>query len=337
MTQATTMYVAGRGDTSDPTGGLFTFHRDGPEWVGRKVTAIGQLSSLAAHPRLPLLYGTSGVGTDGRMHAWRLTGDGAVLITDVASGGAEPCHVCVHPSGRLLIVANYTSGSLATWRLDEAGEPIGEAELTVLTGSGSGTDPDRQQGPHPHQVVAHRERLLVPDLGSDLIRQFRTDGTSIGDEIDARPVPAGTGPRHAAIADDGTVVVSGELAQTVVFPFRDDAAPLASTRLASVARSRPPRNYPGDLTVRGGVGYLANRGHDTIGVFSLGERPRLVAEVDSGVQWPQHLLIADDQLFIAGWDSSQVVSLPLDDAGIPGAAQVRFNCPGAAWLVTSRS
>lgn len=330
----TNLLVAGRGDADDPIGGLFRFVETNDGWSGRKLMTVPELSSLAAHPRLPVVYGTSGDGPAGRLRVWRIDAGSATESADMDSGGAVPCFVCVHPSGRLVIVVNYTSGSLAGWRLDDSGVPTGESVLTVLTGPG-GDDPARQDGPHPHQAVVVQDRLLVPDLGSDLIRVFGVDEFGIGEPLDPWRVPSGTGPRHVAIAPDGTIAVSGELAESVVFPRRQGNPVVASTGLTAIARSRPPRNYPGDLKIGRQLGYVANRGHDTIGVFSLGEQPGLIAEVPSGVRWPQHLLPVGDRLFVAGWDSSEVVSLPLGADGIPGEAQFCFHCPGAAWLVTS--
>jgi 6-phosphogluconolactonase (cycloisomerase 2 family) len=83
--------------------------------------------------------------------------------------------------------------------------------------------------------------------------------------------------------------------------------------------------------------YLANRGYDTIACFNIsGGAPVLAAEVDAGVAWPQHMLVDDDRLLVAGWDSSSVASLPLRE-GIPSAPQQLLECAGAAWLLAGRS
>lgn len=331
------LYVAGRGDSTHPIGGLYRYVYARRSWSGSQLAAVRQLSSLARHPQLPVLYGTSGVGDEGRLHAWRMGSDDSATLADTDSSGAEPCFVCVHPAGHLLIVTNYTSGTLASWQLNDSGVPVGEPELHILVGDGSNAEPDRQDRPHPHQAVVRHDRLLVADLGADVIRTFPIyEGRRIGEEIEAHPVPAGTGPRHAAVAADGTIAVSGELAQTVVFPFRDGCPTIPSTRRTSIARTRPPRNYPGDIQIAPGpsLGYLANRGHDTIAVFTIHDEPQLIAEVDAGVRWPQHLLVTHNELVVAGWDSSEVVSLPLDENGIPGEAELSFTCPGAAWLIS---
>lgn len=325
------MYVASQGDSSGSGAGLYRFDLADGTWVGRCLAEVPQLSSLVLHPAVPVLYGTSGFGEQGRLHAWRLHNDQASSIAEMDSGGAVPSDITVHPAGPVVIIAHYTSGTLASWRLDGRGVPVVPPAMTLLNGAGSRGEPARQDRPHPHQVLVVGDKLVVPDLGADRVRRFRIDEHGVGDEIGSYPLDVGTGPRHAAVAKDGTLAVGGELAQTVVFPNRRNAPPIPSTRRGAFT-PQPLRNYPGDLKIGNQLGYLANRGHDTIGVFSLGDRPELVAEVESGVRWPQHLLIVGDALFVAGRDSSEVVSLRLDTDGIPQKATACFDCPGAAWL-----
>lgn len=341
-TDRQTIFVAGRGDQDEPVGGLYRYAGAGRNWSGGRLAAVADLAALAHHPKLPVIYGVSG-GATGRLHAWRVDDTGADPIADLESGGSVPCHVMVHPAGGLLIVTHYTSGTLATWRLDPDGAPIGDAELIALDGAGSGIDPARQDLPHPHQAVLVGDELLVSDLGSDLVRRFSIESSGgserVGSQTGEYRVPPGTGPRHLAVGSEGVLVVSGELAQTITVLFGRELLTIPSTGRTGQARSRPPRNYPGDVQTdpAGAVVYLANRGHDTITVIRLGDRAQLIAEVDSGVGWAQHLLLADGRLYVAGWDSSQVVSLPLDEQGIPGDPETCFSCPGAAWLLADPS
>ena len=98
--------------------------------------------------------------------------------------------------------------------------------------------------------------------------------------------------------------------------------PCARARLRRRARTRHRRNYPGDIqrSVDGRFVYFANRGNDTIATFDVsGAKPVLVSELDSTVFWPQHLLVHGDHLLVAGWDSSRVVAMKLEN-GVPGAA-----------------
>jgi len=140
----------------------------------------------------------------------------------------------------------------------------------------------------------------------------------------------------------GAVALSGELASSVLTGRPSDRAPgwnvSPSTQRTGPAHGGHLRNYPGDIQ-RSGDGrlvYLANRGYDTIATFAVGAgTPRLIAELDSGVKGPQHLLLANDDLLVAGAGNSRVVAMPLVD-GVPTGHRVLLECAGAAWLLPTR-
>jgi 6-phosphogluconolactonase (cycloisomerase 2 family) len=334
-----TLLVASRG--TGPEHGLYSWvQRDGA-WVGTQHATVRQLSALARHPTLPVVYGTSGMALEGMIHAWNVSGD-VVALGEKSSEGAEPCHLVVDPSGRLLIVTNYTSSTLGLQRLAADGGFDGAIELLKL--SGGGIDPDRQDDAHPHQVLFHDGVLFVVDLGADLLREYRVDADRaalIAGRTTA--VPSGTGPRHAVVLPDGRFAISGELGSNLVVGRPGDAAEdwanVPSTTRTGAAKTRHVRNYPGDIqrSVDGRHVYFANRSHDTISTFDVsGEMPVLVSERDANVNWPQHLMVQGGHLLIAGWDSSQVVAMKLAD-GVPGPAFEVFACGGAGWLFIERA
>ena len=97
------------------------------------------------------------------------------FLNKVSSGGGGPCHLVVDRSGKILFVANYGSGNVASFAI----EPDGR--IGAMTGldqhSGSSIDSKRQQGPHAHAVVLSPDNrfLFVPDLGLDRILIYRVD------------------------------------------------------------------------------------------------------------------------------------------------------------------
>jgi 6-phosphogluconolactonase len=336
------LLVASRG--SYARHGLYRYVQQDGAWVGTQLGTAEQLSSLCHHPSLPVVYATSRVGMDGEIHAWRLDGDTATLLGEKSSEGAEPCHLTSDPAGRLLIITNYTTSALAVQNLAADGSFDGPLELLNLPGLDKpGTEPDRQDAAHPHQAFFSGETLFVIDLGADLLREYTIDPGKRGAAAlvagRTTELPAGTGPRHGAVLPDGRLAISGELGATIVTgrpgaPASDWAIAKSSTR-PGPARTRHLRNYPGDIqrSADGRYAYFANRGNDTISTFDVsGPMPMLVNELDSTVFWPQHLLVTDTHLLVAGWDSSTVVALPLTD-GVPGPAEPLFPISGPGWLM----
>ena len=98
------------------------------------------------------------------------------------------------PTMRPATYAFYRSGKMGAW---------GEATDTVQF-SGSGPNPERQEGPHAHMILPSPDRgfILAVDLGTD---RLDVVPTRYGDAAGLIPadspwtqMPPGTGPRHLA-------------------------------------------------------------------------------------------------------------------------------------------
>ena len=117
------------------------------------------------------------------------------------AAGPLACHAVFSSDGKHVLAASYNGGVCVL--------PLGETLEDIscsLRFQGSGPDPDRQEGPHPHQILIHPngEQVYVCDLGADRIRRFRADwkrGWLTPDgELCARP---GQGPRHGVFSTSG--------------------------------------------------------------------------------------------------------------------------------------
>lgn len=331
------LLVASRG--KEARHGLTRWRQRDGRWVGEELATVVQLSALARHPSLPVVYGTSRQGMEGDIHAWRIEDSGAVTLGEKSSEGAEPCHLVVDPTGQVLIFTNYTTSTLGLQRLGADGGFEGPIALLKL--SGGGPELERQDDAHPHQAFFVGDRLVVIDLGADLIREFAFDPAKSDAEalveVRTTAVPANTGPRHAVVLDDGRLAVSGELGSNLIVGRLGETqwANVKSTRLPGPGKTRWERNYPGDIqrSTDGRHVYFANRSLDTVSTFDVtGTEPVLVDERDTESNWPQHLLATESHVLVAGWDSSAVKALVLED-GVPVAVEHVFDCPGAGWLL----
>lgn len=333
------VYVVSGG--TGPSAGLYRFIQREGVWSNTHLATVNHLSALTWHPVLPIVYGVSGDSTSGFIHVWDVSGAGVLTMAEISSGGAMPCHLAVDTNARILVIANYATNALTVWPLLEDGSLMGRGEKIEL--SGSSMDPSRQAASHPHQVVFHGNLLLVVDLGADAVHTFElsrdaTDAKTLT-LLRENKVPVGTGPRHLVVLPNTAFALTGELGSTVLAGYPTDSSiqwlvSSSSQRMKSSATDGL-RNFPGDVQAssNGKLVYVANRGYDTIATFAVGQgAPQLIAEIDSGVAWPQKLLVTENELLVAGRDSSLVVSLPLIH-GIPKEHRVLFECVGAEWLL----
>lgn len=297
-------------------------------------------SFLVRHPSLPVLYATNELN-EGRVSAWAIGDDGAlVALGDAPTGGADPCHAAVAPGGGHLVTANYSGGSLAVHPLDPASG--GLLDRTDLVGhEGHGVDPERQEAPHPHMVSPDPAgvSLLAVDLGTDGVYRYDLDaGTGrlmpYGSRMWHRP---GAGPRHLARHPDGRrCFVVGELDGTVTAcEFDSDGA---LREVGSVRTSGTEGHLqPSEVAVRGDGRflYVANRGPDTISVFTLDEPvPRRVGEVASGGHWPRHFAIVGEHLYVANERSHTVGVFRLDvETGLPTPVSAPIDTPSPTCIL----
>jgi 6-phosphogluconolactonase len=287
---------------------------------------VNGASFLAAHPSLDVVYSTN--ETDpGTVSALVRHDDGQLspLGDPLSSGGANPCHLTVHPDGGWLLTANYGSdtapGSVAVNRLDADGRPV---ELTdVALHEGAGPVAGRQDGSHAHQVLVDPAGrfVLATDLGADAVFTYRLDTrTGTLERVAVNRLRAGSGPRHLAFAPGGGLLFSADELSSTVTCHRYDAGTGTLTGLAPVPATavRNVTNQPGGIVASpcGRFVWVTNRGADTVAAFRVtGTTLAPIDEMSAGGTWPRGLTYADDHLLVANQHSGTLVALRVLDDG----------------------
>jgi 6-phosphogluconolactonase len=193
-----------------------------------------------------------------------------------SSDGLAPCHLALDHTNRMLVTANYTSGTVASFPVSEDGN-IGSM-VSLMTAEGSGPNKDRQTGPHAHETVfsANNKFLYVPDLGLDHIRIYKFDPTTAKltpSEPAFVQVEAGIGPRHMVFSpNDKFAYVVNELKPDVtVFSHDSATGMLTHLQTASTVEEGTKVIGPAEVLIdkAGKYVYASVRGPGTIAVFSV--------------------------------------------------------------------
>ncbi|MET0692819.1 MAG: beta-propeller fold lactonase family protein [Propionibacteriaceae bacterium] len=290
-------------------------------------------SYLIRHPSQPWLFATS-EAVPGFVTSYRIRDD--VTLEPLGTVGVaadEPCHLAVTPDQTLLVVANYGSGSVSSFAIHADGT-LSE-QLDLLQFEGSGPDPDRQTGPHAHQVVFDGDELLVSDLGTDRIHRLAVDADGRLSLV-APPVqlPSGAGPRHLVLMGD-FLVVACELSAHLWLGCRTTTGWDAVTYVSSSTVEIDEPIYPSALVAHGSRVYVANRGAGTVAAFDLDSDNELLVfagEFPCGGPWPRDLELSAGRLWVAN-QTNDVVSV-FSTAAVPsGTPVLEFASPSPACLV----
>jgi 6-phosphogluconolactonase len=259
-----------------------------------ELTAIGLAaettnpSFLAVHPNHRFLYAVNETPNykgqkSGAVSAFaidRATGK-LTLLNEVASRGADPCYITVDKTGKFVLVANYTGGSVAVFPVLEDGR-LGEASAFIQH-SGHGANPERQEGPHAHSIdLSPDDRFaIVDDLGLDETLVYKFDSTKGSLTLNdpqlyttlAKADP-GAGPRHFAFHPNGKFAFVVNEMQSTVSAFSYDGSAGVLRRLQTI--STFPKDFSGhnddaeiEVHPSGKFLYASNRGHDSIAVFAI--------------------------------------------------------------------
>jgi 6-phosphogluconolactonase (cycloisomerase 2 family) len=214
------------------------------------------------------------------------------LLNTVRSGGAGPTYVSLHPSGRFVLVANYFGGSIAVLPVRDDGGlgaatdvktdegKVGPTRATnAPKGSFAISGHDRT---HAHMIQADPSGRFVlhTDLGLDKIFAWKFDdkkGTLTPNDPGAVSLPVGDGPRHLHFHPNGKWLYSiqEEASNVVLFDYDGTAGRLSARQTISTL----PRGFAGSnfcsgilVSADGHFVYAGNRLHDSIAIFSVGEK-----------------------------------------------------------------
>ena len=289
-------------------------------------------SFVAPHPNGRFLYAVNEVPNykgpnSGGVSAFSIdhaTGK-LTFLNEVPSRGADPCYITVDKTGKYVLVANYTGGSIAVFPILADGK-LGKASAFVQH-TGKGSNPERQEGPHAHSIDLSPDNrfAMVDDLGLDELLVYKFDaakGSLTPNDPPFAKLDAGAGPRHFALRPDGKFAyVVTEMGHTVTV-FSIDAAGGRLQSLQTVTtlpKDFQGRNDDAEIQVHpsGKFLYASNRGEDTIAIYAIdGSKGTLtpVANVPTGGREPRSFEIdpTGTLLFAENQKSDNIVVFKID-------------------------
>jgi len=242
--------------------------------------------------------------------AFKLEGRSGKLkrLNQQSSHGTASCYLDIDKSGKAVVVANYSSGTVASLPVKADGS-LGAA-ASIIQHTGSSVDTKRQNEPHAHSIVISPDQKFVfaADLGIDKVLSYQIDPEtaklSPSPQSYVRTVPGG-GPRHMTFHPDGKqLYVINELKNSVShFSYN----PQTGTLIERDTISTIPDDFEGTthtadvkITPNGRFLYGTNRGHDSIAAYQIDDDGKLsLLEIKPSLgKGPQNLAITADGKFL---------------------------------------
>lgn len=297
-----------------------------------KTSGVENPFFLAVSPDKKLLFSIHAKQFGGKEHehvaAFEIVGRGGELkpVNRVSAKGTAACYLHVDATGKTVLVANYSSGSIASLPVGANGSLSESASF--IQHAGSSVNPTRQKEPHAHAIITSPDNKYVyaADLGLDQVLCYRLDAatsTLTPNDPPFTKSPAGAGPRHLTFHPNGKhLYVINELLNSVTV-FAYDASQGSLTEKQTI--STLPEQFTGTshcadlkITPNGQFLYGTNRGHDSIAAYRIGADGTLslIGIEPSLGKGPQNLAITQhgELLLCANMPGKNVAVFRIDGA-----------------------
>jgi 6-phosphogluconolactonase (cycloisomerase 2 family) len=254
------------------------------------------------------------------------------------SGGSIPCYISIHPSGKFLLVANYTGGSYEVIRLKPDGS-LGEVTDVVKPEGPMGVYNAKDRPPgmfgsmEPHGSRGHMilpdpsgQYVLGADAGRDQIFVWKLD-TNTGklQQVSVTKSVPGAAPRHFAFSPDGKTLYQQQEqdSRLTVYGFANGKLTQKGPSISTLPAGFEGSNTTSELLIdkAGKHLYGANRNHDSIATMAVqGDGSvRLIANTHTEGTIPRSLTIDPTGKFLYSMNQSadNLTTFRLGADGVP--------------------
>ncbi len=265
---------------------------------------------IAVSPDQKFLYSIDAKNFGGtepeQVAAFRLeSGNGKLtLLNRQSTQGTASCYLEVDQTGKSVLVANYSSGNVASYTVQADGSL--SAPVSFVQHTGSSCNQARQKEAHAHCFVIspNNKYAYAADLGIDQLVCYSLNPVTATLTPNNQPfvrTPAGAGPRHLTFHPNGKCLyVINELANSVTrFDYAADTGMLIERQTISTI----PEGFTGithtadvKITPNGKFLYGTNRGHDSVAAYRIADDGQLslIEIIPSLGKGPQNLAITAD-------------------------------------------
>jgi 6-phosphogluconolactonase len=335
--------------------GIYVLEFDQQKGTLKELQTVTEGSSpgfLAFSPNKDFLYSIYGKGTlddgNGAVMSFKIDPFTGLLkkVNEQSVGGKGPAHISIDPKGRFAYTANYGDASVTVFPINSDGTLAKASDYVKHTGSSA--NPQRQKEPHPHSSIpsADGKFLYVSDLGTDkiVIYEVMNGGKLKPAAVPFVQVPAGSGPRHFKIHENGNFAYSvDELSNTIVgFKVNKKTGALTILeRLSMLPEGYSEVTYASDVhfSPDGKFIYASNRGHESLVIYEVNAKTgklKMIGHESTGGKHPRNFMISKsgEYVLVGNTNTDNVVIFNRDNkTGLLKPNGVQYTIPAVSCLI----
>ena len=247
------------------------------------------------------------------------------FLNQQATNSPGSCSVIVDKTGKCVLAANYSGGSVSAFPVKADGSLSEISDL--IQHQGSSVNPNRQKEPHAHTIIIDDSNRFAfcADLGLDKVMVYKLDakrGKLTPNTPAFAAVKPGAGPRHFKIHPNNKFAyVINELDETVIaFAFDKAYGILKEIQtVPTLPADFTGTSYCADIHVHpsGKFLYGSNRGHDSIVVYTLDAttgKLTLAQHQSTQGKWPRNFAVdpTGQFLLVANQNTDNIVIFRID-------------------------
>ncbi|GFE92453.1 lactonase family protein [Acetobacter persici] len=347
--QRTICYIGGYTKHGPPGGngeGISVFEMNQKTGTLTSLTTFTDIASpsyITLSPDKRFLYAVSEINDFDTAHSGTVTAflvdqatGGLKKLNTVASGGADPAHLSVHPSGRFVMVANYTGGTIGIIHVLADGS-LGR--MTDLIHNSGPRMPDRaadnppgnfavsdHSSAHPHMIKTDPSGrfVLVMDAGLDRVYVWTINlqtGKLSPAAVPFTTMTPGSAPRHYVFGSGGKklYLLCEQDSKVVVADFDPQTGKISPQQTVSSVTA----HFRGSTLAAGILLspderflYVSNRLGDSLAVFQVAKDGSLtlVDEIWTHADYGRSLMFdpSGSYLYVANQRSDSITSFRVD-------------------------
>lgn len=262
------------------------------------------------------LYSVVKEGDFGGVAAFSINNEELTFLNQQVLEGAPPCHVSVGNHNANVFSANYHKGTVEAYFVSEDG--ILEPPSSIAYHHGSGPD-ERQEKPHTHYAAftPDEKYVVAVDLGTDQIITYSLNDGAL-EERSTLSIKPGSGPRHLVFHPSKSTIaylMTEFSSEVVVLEYHSEDGRFTELQTISTLPADFTENNQGSaihITSDGQFVYAANRGHDSIALFSVDQdngKLSFVEHTSTHGNWPRDFVLDPSEAFLvaSNQNSSNIV------------------------------